>query len=308
MIDRLQLASLPPAKRAEVIYASARADLTGRLWRAALGDGDEANRPAGDGWGGCTAAHGPDLLSLLGPTGAPDAAAIPPGFSAEPAAPASPSKPLAPRGLGPNAHLAPALERAAARTGLPPAALATIVDAEAAKGRDGAWNAYSRNPRSSAAGLGQFLSSTWIGEAQRPGTWLHARATAEGWLTGGRVAPGAQGALLNLRYSAEASIEATADYARANLDALRKRGVAIGEGATDIARAAYLGHHLGLGDALQFLGRGIDRGRARVLLAAQVGSAAAATRIAAAGDAQGAHRAWLQSYLDKRIRPDRFGI
>ena len=312
MIERLDLAALAPAKRAEVIYAQARSDLTGRLWRAALGDDDGGEQSAPDRTGcagpRCTSSRGPDLGGLLGLLDVGVQQPRPPAVDSQAVLSTGSAVPVDARGLGANAHLAPALERAAARAGLPSAALAAIVDAEAGRGRDGAWNAYSRNPRSSAAGLGQFLSGTWIGEAQRPGTWLHTRAAAEGWLENGRVAACHRPKLLNLRYSAEASIEATADYARANLDGLRRRGIAVGDEPGAIARAAYLGHHLGIGDALSFLGRGLEGGRARQLLAAQVGAASAATRISQAGDARGAHRAWLQGYLDARIRPERFQL
>ena len=50
------------------------------------------------------------------------------------------------------------------------------------KGKGGRWQVMSRNPRSSAAGLGQFLSGTWIGEAQRKGTYLNEVARTRGWI------------------------------------------------------------------------------------------------------------------------------
>jgi hypothetical protein len=207
----------------------------------------------------------------------------------------------------PNSRHQPALEAAAARTGIPAAALTAIVDAEAAKARDGSWKTFSRNPRSSAAGLGQFLSGTWVGEAERSGTWLNATAKNRGWIgANGKVAPGARSELLSLRYDAEASINATADYARANLDRLRKAGVASANGVDGIAHAAYLGHHLGIGDAVKFLRHGLDPSRARTLLHAQVGSASAERRIAQVGSAAGAHRSWLMNYVERNVRPDRF--
>lgn len=211
------------------------------------------------------------------------------------------------RGYGPNAGYAATLAAAAQRTGLPTAALATIVHAEAAKDTDGRWLPYSRNPRSSAAGLGQFLSGTWRGEAERPGTWLNATAREAGWLDShGKVKREDRGALLALRYDAGAAIQATADYARANLDALHRAGVAIGSDAQAVAQAAYLGHHLGRGDAVRFLRGGLDADRARILLNAQVGSGNASRRIAASGDATAAHRNWLLDYIDRNIRPERF--
>lgn len=211
-----------------------------------------------------------------------------------------------PLALGANAAFAPLLERAAARTGLDPAMLAAIVDAEAARGRDGRWDPASRNPRSSATGLGQFLDSTWLGEARRPGSWLNAAASLRGLLgPDGHARTGARTALLALRTDPEASIEAVADHAAGNLARLGRAGVRAETPAAQ-ARAAYLAHHLGLGDALRFLGSGLAEQRAGRLLTAQVGAAAADRRIASAGSATGAHREWLLAYVDQRIRPARY--
>lgn len=197
--------------------------------------------------------------------------------------------------------------QAAERTGLPAAALAAIIDAEAAKGADGRWLALSRNPRSSAAGLGQFLSGTWKDEAQRSGTWLNRLASANGWLNDhGRIKGDAKSALLAMRYDPRAAIEAVADYASANLGRLRQAGVSVGGSTQDIARAAYFAHHLGLADAIDFLAGRIKPERARKLLVAQIGAAAAEQRIQEAGGATAAHRGWLMHYVASRVRPDRF--
>jgi len=318
MIARLDLARASPEQKAELIYNQARSDLSSRLWRAALGaaeargeqDGTfEASLPEG----------GLDLLlSLIGEQGhagpavdvRPAVVTFPnpaPGDPVDqPRATVAPSD--APAGLGVNARHAPALESAARRTGIPAQSLAAIVNAEAAKGPDGGWKLFSRNPRSSAAGLGQFLSGTWIAEAERSGTWLNSTARARGWLgESGRVLGAARSELLALRYDGEASINAIADYARANLDRLRKSGVTIENSVESTARAAYLGHHLGLGDAIRFLKGGLDPTRARKLLHAQIGSADAERRIAEAGSASAAHRTWLIGYVERNIRPNRFG-
>jgi hypothetical protein len=314
MIARLDLAQMRPEQKAELIYTQAHSELTSRLWRAALGDGGDFASPEAapaEGAGAMT-----DFDSLLAALGAPRPAARAP--TAPVAAPEPPKADDAhlpegavavgrAGGLGVNARHEASLNAAAARTGIPAAALAAIVDAEAAKDRDGGWKAYSRNPRSSAAGLGQFLSGTWQSEAERPGTWLNGEAKARGWLTeSGKVARGARSELLALRYDPAASIQATADYARGNLDRLRRAGVAIGDGMEGVAHAAYLGHHLGVGDAIKFMKGGLDASRARLLLSAQVGAAAAGQRIAAAGDATDAHRAWLLNYVGRNVRPARF--
>lgn len=212
-----------------------------------------------------------------------------------------------PLSLGSNAGYQPLFEAAGARTGLSPALLAAIVGAEA-ESRNGVWDANSRNPRSSAAGLTQFLDSTWIGEAQRPGTYLNGVAQANGWLTlQGHIAPQARESLLNLRFDPRAAIEAGADYARSNLDELRSRGLIQGDADTQTqARAAYLAHHLGVADAARFLGQGIAPGRAATLLSAQIGGSAAAQRISAAGNATAAHRDWLNDYVSRKIDLTRY--
>jgi hypothetical protein len=215
--------------------------------------------------------------------------------------------PLNVQALGRNARFADAIVRAGERTGLPPAALASIIDAEAARARDGTWNVHSRNPRSSAAGLGQFLSGTWEAEAERPGTWLNEEARRQGWLDdAGRVTAASRSSVLALRYNPEASIQTIADYARGNLQRLGRSGVRVGGDMESVARAAYLGHHLGPGDAAKFLKGGLDPARAKRLLSAQVGQKEALRRLADCGDATAAHRRWLVAYTERHIRPGRF--
>ena len=214
---------------------------------------------------------------------------------------------LDPARLGANARHAPALERAAERTGIPATALAAIVNAEAAKDSAGQWNTYSRNSRSSAAGLGQFLSRTWEGMAETRGTWLNQTAQAKGWLDrSGQVRAAARAEMLQLRYNATASIETTADYAQANLKLLKRSGVATGEDPSAVARTAYLAHHLGPGDAIKYLKTGLSDERAGLLLRAQIGGGRASQAIARTGDASAAHRAWLDNYVGSRVRPERF--
>jgi hypothetical protein len=298
------LAPLPPSVRAELLYRAARLELDNRLWQAALGGQD---RPQPD-----TGSGAPTLLrldTLIEALAADDR--LQPALTPERPAPSLPATPLSaeangPLRLGANQPLAPLLERAAARTGLQPAVLAAIVDAEAARRPDGSWDPASRDPRSSATGLGQFLSGTWLGDAKRPGSWLRATAEARGLIgADGAVKPEARPAFLALRFDPAASIEAIADHAAANLRHLRARGVTPA-GLPETARAAYLAHHLGLGDAMRYLGAGLGEDRAGRLLAAQVGGTAAGRRIAAAGSAVDAHRAWLDQYVGQRVRPSRF--
>jgi hypothetical protein len=209
--------------------------------------------------------------------------------------------------LGNNARYADTLAAAEARSGVPSSAIAAIVDAEAGKGQDGSWNPLSRNPRSSAAGLGQFLSGTWQTLAEQSGTWLNDVAKARGWLKeNGKVDPTRRSELLALRYDPQASILTVADMARNNLKHLESAGLNVRADSETLAKAAYLGHHLGLGDAKKFLAGNIDSGRARALLAAQIGGSAAEQRIANAGDATRAHRQWLLEFIDRHVQPDKF--
>ncbi|WP_010544731.1 peptidoglycan-binding protein [Sphingomonas elodea] len=343
MIHRTDLAALTPAQRANVIYAQAQSELSNRLWRAAIGDSDRdgANKsrsPLGPG----SDMQMDSLLELLG-TKAPrstkgrcacqcscschddpdDIAAAPTGpmtperartiaerpaaMASAPATGATGAAASAGLALGANSRYADALAAAEARSGVPASALAAIVNAEAGKGQDGSWNPLSRNPRSSAAGLGQFLSGTWQTLAEQGGTWLNEVAKARGWLKeNGKIDPSRRSELLALRYDPQASILTVADMARNNLQKLESSGLNVRADSETLAKAAYLGHHLGLGDARKFLAGGIEAGRARHLLAAQVGGSAAEQRIASAGDATRAHRQWLLEYIDRHIQPEKF--
>ncbi len=323
MIDRMALQSLSPRARASLIYGEAKAATNARLWQAALGRSESGS----DGGSFAPRRIVPlsdeddvlqSLQSLAQQAVRPHAArvAAPPTDILAATVERTPDLPRThgPGGpgnlgsLGANARYETMISAAAQRTGLPPAALASIIDAEAGKARDGSWQVHSRNPRSSAAGLGQFLSRTWEGLAETKGTWLNATARAHGWLDGaGKVVPAARAPLLALRYTPDAAIEGVADFARRNLAGMKRAGVsADGEvGAT--ARLAYLCHHLGPGDAVRFLrDGGLAPDRARRLLTAQIGAGDCASRIERAGDARTAHRDWLMSYVDRKIRPQRY--
>lgn len=315
-IQTRPLGSPDTAATAAAIHRNALGSAQKRLWQAAIGTmapDAEAKLP-----------QNPDmekldldtLLELSGQATQPrPMAAIlhSPEFrdidlrSLEASQPAPGAATLDPARLGANARHAPALERAAERTGIPATALAAIVNAEAAKDSVGQWNVYSRNSRSSAAGLGQFLSRTWEGMAETRGTWLNQTAQAKGWLDrSGQVRTAARAELLQLRYNATASIETTADYARANLKTLQRSGVPTGEDPSAVARTAYLAHHLGAGDAIKYLKTGLTDERASMLLRAQIGGGRASQAIARTGDASAAHRAWLDNYVGARVRPERF--
>lgn len=348
MIPRTELAQLSPAARARVIYSEAQTELASRLWRAALGDGDSDEKKSGrigqnglatdsllellggqsngqaPGLQGCDcqcacACHKTvpasfadscieDLRGAIGDTAEERSRAMGAAMGTDATISVAKGAVTSGLSLGANNRFGPALAMAEARTGIPATALAAIVDAEAAKGQDGTWNTMSRNPRSSAAGLGQFLSGTWEQLAETSGTWLNQIAAERGWLDGhGKIEAGARSALLSLRYDGQASILGVADLAKLNLDRLERSGVRVRTDAETLAKSAYLSHHLGLGDARKFLAGGIEPGRARMLLAAQIGGGAANQRIAsAAGDATEAHRQWLLGFIDRRIRPQQF--
>jgi hypothetical protein len=315
MIEPSQLAHLSPAKRAEIIYAQARSEVNAKLWQMALGSAGDDRRsysetPLGGTGQGVNLAS---LITLL--TGKQDSEVPSKPEVIEPAvvnvsvaAPReanaiSPGRP----DLGHNKRFQSIVEGAARRAGMPAAALAAIIDAEAGKLKGGEWNPFSRNPRSSAAGLGQFLSSTWVSETQKAGNWLNTVARQNGWLDAqGRVLPDARHQVLALRYDPRASIEATADYARNNIKYLERAGVKVGEGATAFSQVAYIAHHLGVGDAVRFLRGAIPEDRARQLLSAQIGAARAAERIDQSGSAKLAHREWLNGYVARQVRPHRF--
>ena len=315
MIGRIDVAALDPRQRADLIYDQARAELSDQLWQAVLGDTGVRSprterRPApGD-------ASLRSLMVMLGGDAADAAARIQTAPVFTPPAPAPDADEWRNRrrgseretggrlrGLEANAGFASAIEAAATRTGLPAPVLTAIIHAEAATGADGRWQTMSRNPHSSAAGLGQFLTGTWISEAERAGTWLHTTARERGWLDqGGRLLAGARAQLLAMRYDGAVSIHAIADYAGHNLSVLRAAGIRLEGTVQDIARGAYIGHHLGARDAIRFLKGGLDPDRARMLLKAQIGAVAANQRIAASGDSVQAHRQWLTSYVARAVR------
>jgi hypothetical protein len=204
-----------------------------------------------------------------------------------------------PAGLVRLSDLTPAITRAAARTGIAPDAVRAVIGAEAGRVA-GRLDPAAANPRSSARGLGQFLSQTWLGEAARPGTHLNRVAAQQGWLdAGGRVLASARDALLALRSDPGHAVEAVADFAARNLASLRSAAAARPD--LGAAQLAWLGHHLGAADATAYLKGALSDARAATLLAAQIGSAAANARIAAAGSAAAAHRGWLEGYLRRHI-------
>ena len=160
---------LDPARKADLLYAQAHAELAQRLWQAALGadDGGGAmpDRTRGDGPGFALDQLLATLMpGTIPPAPPPAAGSVPPEYGAaargfggggfggggtetarDEAIDADPDGRGGDRldGLsGANAQYRPALLQASARTGLPAAAIAAIVNAEAAKNDDGSWRRY----------------------------------------------------------------------------------------------------------------------------------------------------------------------
>jgi peptidoglycan hydrolase-like protein with peptidoglycan-binding domain len=212
--------------------------------------------------------------------------------------------------LGPNETYRAAILEAARRTRIDPAAIAALIDAEAARigsgPNKGRWDKDSRASTSSAAGLTQFLDSTWLQQARVKGALLRERAMELG-LVGADGKPTAEGrqALLDLRFDPLLAIVSAAEFGAANLTGLQSAGL-LDAGATDDDRAKrmYLAHHEGLAGAQGFLNG--TRAYTRHELARQVGGQAADDLIAAHGGADKAYRLWLTGYMDQKIAPSRF--
>ena len=156
--------------------------------------------------------------------------------------------------LGQNDVLRPIISAAGVKHGWPPQTAAAIIDAEARKGGDGVWDPNSRSTESRARGLTQFEPETWIGDAQRRGSYLNGRASELGWLDkNGRIAPAHRREFLDLRYNATDSINAALDAASYNIEDLRRRGLILDNSPAALARYAYIAHHEGAAGAAAYL-------------------------------------------------------
>jgi peptidoglycan hydrolase-like protein with peptidoglycan-binding domain len=217
--------------------------------------------------------------------------------------------------LGVNERYRAALAQAEAITHIDAAALATLIDAEAAKIRSGAdagvWDPKSSaGASSSASGLTQFLDTTWCDMACRPGSFLNAEARKRGFVSNdNKIAPGMNSALLDLRFDPTQSIVAAAEYGLANLTELQKDKLVAPEiGDDDRAWFIYLAHHEGLQGAEQFLRKEGIVPFSKLL--AQVGDPARANALvtAAGGDVTLAYRNWLTGFMEQKIQPSRFRL
>jgi peptidoglycan hydrolase-like protein with peptidoglycan-binding domain len=215
--------------------------------------------------------------------------------------------------LGPNDRYRAALLQAQSITSIDAAALAALIDAEAAKisgGADaGVWDAKSSNSSTSAGGLTQFLESTWCDMACRPGKVLNEAARQNGMVTSNnQLVANMRKALLALRFDPTMSIVTGAEYGFDNLNALIKDKLVESDiGDDDRAWHIYLAHHEGLAGAEHFLRN--DETVPFSKLVSQVGTARANQLVlAASGNVTIAYRKWLTDFMEQKIQPSRFRL
>jgi|GEM_PF-2291240 len=163
-----------------------------------------------------------------------------------------------------------ALIEAAKRYGFTPHALAAIIDAEAAKTKDGTWIESSAATGSTARGLGQFLPAAWYEYVAKDGTLGNTEALKqiqtkklraenrtlykiEG-KTSTEVSLSTRNIVLDWRDNGFYSIDAIASYAEDNLKYLKDRGVDTSALPPDEkAKIVYLMHHEGRRGGLLYL-------------------------------------------------------
>jgi peptidoglycan hydrolase-like protein with peptidoglycan-binding domain len=201
--------------------------------------------------------------------------------------------------LGVNERYRGALLLAQRRTGIDAAALAGLVNAEAARDRNGRWVANSYNPDSGARGLTQFLAGTWEDRATTAGTYLNELAVERGYVRReqGRFTVVDQQALLALRDDPTAAIVSAAEYGRDNLASLERLGL-LPDNLTDDQRARYMyyAHHEGLAGAVRLLTdtRGVTEDEARRALVMGRGRRRAEAQARQHGSYAAAFRSWTE--------------
>lgn len=194
------------------------------------------------------------------------------------------------------------------------------------KEREGAeWLPTSKNKRSSATGLSQFLAPSWIDQATKhANTHLSKAAVEKGYVVETKNAKGKvvgyevkdEDALLDMRNEPEYAIYASVEYGMQNISHLiKKTKYKVSKlNDSDKAKLFYLTHHLGIGDALKFIGSTLTDKRAKKLLGDQVTAAKAEVRAQNEKDLKSpedslyifAHRRWLHNFIDDMIKPQRF--
>jgi hypothetical protein len=129
-----------------------------------------------------------------------------------------------------------------------------VIDMEAAKD-NGVWRATSKNPNSSAQGLTQFVSATWLEQAQKPGRYLNDYARTHGLVDEhNHIVPGKTKELLDLRNQPRLAIVAAAEYDAANYRELAHKGVfKLDASPEQQARDLYAVHLLGKTGAVEYV-------------------------------------------------------
>lgn len=263
--------------------------------------------------------------------------------------------------LGRNGFYREAVLLAAKRLGLIPQAICALIDCEAAKlpekiplndpkgqpikdkkGKPAfktireLWNPNSGNAQSGAAGLTQFLASTWLDHVLRPGFYIHEQCVANGWVKKVEVKKGvtrwafvlADGTTttapsghrgdatvqkcLAMRMDPTWSILAAADYGNANLKLLAAKGFKIDAlQDMDKAKLMYLMHHEGEGAGPAFINNTLAslKGGAEGLrrkFEAQLGKdgkVLAEEKIAKMNEnVEAAYRWWFADFVDNKFK------
>lgn len=199
------------------------------------------------------------------------------------------------------------------------------------------WNANSGNPQSGAAGLTQFLASTWLSHVMKPGCYIHDQSVANGWVRqdtpphGGKqwVFVLADGKTTTAPYSKRSkdanvqaclakrmdptwSINAAADYGAANLKVLENNDFKL-SALTDMdkAKMMYLMHHEGEGagpafisDTLGELKGGKEGLKSKFGIQLGAGGAKKAQEKIddTKGDIEMAYRFWLATFIDGNFK------
>ena len=202
--------------------------------------------------------------------------------------------------LGVNERYRDALLLAQQRTGIDAAALAGLINAEAARDRSGRWIADSYNASSGARGLTQFLAGTWVDRATTAGTYLNEVAVERGFVRRdeqGRFHIVNRQALLDLRNDPTASIVSAAEYGRDNLAGLERLGL-LPANMTDDQRARYMyyAHHEGFAGAVRLLtdSRNVTEEAARRTLVLGRGRQRALAMMREHGSYAAAFRVWTE--------------
>lgn len=124
----------------------------------------------------------------------------------------------------------------------------------------------------------------------------------------GRASDGNLQALLDLRYEPEYAIHTAVDFGIQKMAGLRATGYAVdwlSDG--EKAKVIYLCHHLGIGDAKNFISNTITATRAQYLLEQQIRVKPAAQKAAdEGGDYLAAHRKWLDNFINTKVVFEKF--